>query len=290
MAPRRDPSLRTAVVFVVLALGFAGLYWVVVALSRSGVVPFSMEQAGFARKSVAGSIVWLLLSNFGPALAGVLALALCRGREGLAALGRSLVRWRVPGWLYLAGWFGILVNSGVVLVGWPAGVLRFDGSAFAPGKFLLIFFAMALFDGPLGEEVGWRGVLLPELLRRFSPLGASLGVGLVWYLWHVPLYAAEGRLQTPGAHLLFLFGCVALSVIMTWFFLRSGGSTLLMVYLHDATNYSTFLRSRLFPRVADSPLPGAAYAAALLVLAALAAAALYREGREGRQGRRAVEV
>ncbi len=281
MPARRDPALRTAVVFTALALGFAVLYWVVAELSRSGLVPFSMEQAGFARKSVAGSIVWLLLSNFGPALAGVLALALCRGRAAVADLGRSLVRWRLPGWLYVAGWFGLLVNAGVVLVAWPAGVLRFDPAAFAPVKLVLIFFVMAFVDGPLGEEIGWRGVLLPELLRRLSPLGASLVVGLVWYVWHVPLYAAEGRLETAGAHLLFLYGCLALSVVMTWFFLRSRGSVLLMVYLHDASNYATFLRSRLFPRIADSPLPSFAYAAVLFVLAALAGMALWRGRRVG---------
>jgi hypothetical protein len=89
MTTRADPALKTAIVFTALALGFAVVYWIVVALSRAGTLPFSMEHEGFGRASLAGNIVWLVFSNFGPALAAVLALALCRGREALIELGRT---------------------------------------------------------------------------------------------------------------------------------------------------------------------------------------------------------
>ena len=143
-----------------------------------------------------------------------------------------------------------MLNAAVVASGYATGTMHFDASAFAPFKFVLLFFVMAAIDGPLGEEIGWRGVLLPQLMQRFSPLVAALVVGVVWYAWHVPLYAADDKLPALGDHLLFLFSCLALSVIMTWFFLKSSASTFLMVYLHDATNYATFLRFKLFPKLA----------------------------------------
>jgi CAAX protease family protein len=271
-----EPALKTAVVFTVLALGFAVVYWIVAVLSRAGTLPFSMEHVDFGRTSLAGNIVWLVFSNFGPALAAVIALAVCRGRAALAELGRSLVRWRVPPWLYVAAWFNLVLNAAVVAVGYATGTMHFDASAFAPLKFALLFFVMAAIDGPLGEEIGWRGVLLPELMRRMSPLAAALVVGLVWYAWHVPLYAAEDKLPGLGEHVFFLYTCLALSVIMTWFFLKSGASTFLMIYLHDAANYSTFLRATLFPKLANSPWPIAVYAALLFVVALAAAVALVR--------------
>ena len=279
MTTRAEPALKTAAVFTVLALGFAVVYWIAVMLSRAGTLPFSMEHDGFGRASPAGNVVWLVFSNFGPALAGVIALALCRGRDALAELGRSLIRWRVPAWLYVVAWFGLVLNAAVVAAGYATGSLHFDPSAFAPVKFVLIFFVMAVVDGPLGEEIGWRGVLLPELMRRFSPLAAALVVGFVWYAWHVPLYAAEDKLPGLGEHVFFLYTCLALSVIMTWFFLKSGASTLLMIYLHDATNYATLLRFKLFPKLASSPWPMAVYAALLFVLACAAAVALARRAR-----------
>lgn len=279
MTTRSDPALRTAAVFTVLAIGFAVVYWLVVVLSRAGTLPFSMEHDGFGRASLAGNIVWLVFSNFGPALAAVIALALCRGREALAELGRSLIRWRIPPWLYVAAWFNLVLNAAVVVTGYTTGTLHFDASAFAPLKFVLFFFVMAAIDGPLGEEIGWRGVLLPQLMQRISPLAAALVVGVVWYAWHVPLYAAEEKLPALGDHLMFLYSCLALSVIFTWFFLKSNASTFLMIYLHDASNYATFLRVKLFPKLASSPWPTAVYAALLFVLACVAAIALVRRRR-----------
>jgi hypothetical protein len=90
------------------------------------------------------------------------------------------------------------------------------------------------------------------------------------------LYATEDKLMGLGEHAIFLYSCIALSVIMTWFFLKSRGSTFLMIYLHDATNYSTFLRSKLFPKIATTPVPIIVYIVLLLIAALLAAAALAR--------------
>jgi len=276
MSIRSDPAIKTAVLFTALALGFACVYAAAVAMAHMGILPFSMEHEGFGRASFMGSVVWLVFSNFGPALAAVIAVAIYRGRAGLANLWRSVVQWRVPGSLYRFAWFGILINAAVVIAGYATHSVQFDASALDPLKFAMLFFVMAIVDGPLGEEIGWRGVLLPELLRRMSPLSAAVIVGIVWYAWHVPSYATEDKLMGLGEHAIFLYTCIALSLIMTWFFLKSRGSTFLMIYLHDATNYSTFLRSKLFPKIAASPVPIIVYMVLLLIFALLAAAALAR--------------
>jgi membrane protease YdiL (CAAX protease family) len=226
---------------------------------------------GFARKSVAGSIVWAIFDCFGPALAAVIALAVCRGREAVVALGRSIVRWRVAPWLYIAAWFLIVANIAVVVTGYATHSLQYGPSGVSLAKFVLFFFVMAFVDGPLGEEIGWRGVLLPELLRKMPPLAAAAVVGVVWYAWHVPLYAADGRLSNAFEHVFFLYTGLALSIIFTWFFLKSNGSVFLMIYLHDATNFSTFVRFKFFHRAAESRAPALAYGAVLLLFAIAAA-------------------
>lgn len=278
-----DKPIRTAVTFVVLALGSSVAYWGFFQLWRHGLLPFSMEKGDLAPKSVPGVVVWLLFQTFGPALAAVLALAICEGSAAVRELGRRLIQWRMRSRLYVLAWFGIVINSVVVAVGLATHTLHFDGSALAPVKFVVFFFLMAILDGPLGEEVGWRGVLLPRLLRRLPPVSAALVVGFVWYLWHVPLYAISGRMPTAVEHLFFLYTCLALSCVMTWFFLASDRSVLLMVYLHNASNYSTFLRAKLFPKSADSPLLYAAYGVPLLVIAAAAVVALYSNARHERK-------
>lgn len=273
-----DPATRTAVVFTTLVFLFAGIYWASVVLSRAGTLGFSMEQDGIARGSVQGDVIWLLFSNFGPALAGIIALALCRGRAGLADLWLSLTHWKIPVWLYVAGAYGVLVNAAAVITGYLVGTAQFDAGEFMPLKFLLLFVLMAIIDGPLGEEIGWRGVLLPQLLRKMSPVTAAVLVGVIWYAWHIPIFAAqEGKLVSAADHAQFLLSNVALSVIMTWFYIKSKGSTFLMIYLHEAGNFSIMVRHKVFPLSADSDAPALVYFALLSALMVVAAVALVRQ-------------
>jgi membrane protease YdiL (CAAX protease family) len=68
------------------------------------------------------------------------------------------------------------------------------------------------------EEIGWRGFLLPRLLERFSPLEASLVVGLVWAAWHLVFLALLNvPLTTTPVPALTVFG-LATSVVLTWLY------------------------------------------------------------------------
>jgi uncharacterized protein len=101
---------------------------------------------------------------------------------------------------------------------------------------LLIALPVTLFT--FGEEYGWRGYLLPRLL----PLGevrASMLLGLIWGLWHLPLIIAG--LNYPGVNvwlaiLVFTFVTVALSFTYTWFYVASSGSVLVASVFHASTN------------------------------------------------------
>jgi pimeloyl-ACP methyl ester carboxylesterase len=89
-----------------------------------------------------------------------------------------------------------------------------------------------------GEEYGWRGYLLPRLL----PLGeirASVLIGVIWGVWHLPLLLAG--LNYPGVNIVlaiivFTFVTVALSFTYTWFYVASSGSVLVVAVFHASTN------------------------------------------------------
>lgn len=49
------------------------------------------------------------------------------------------------------------------------------------------------------EEIGWRGFALPRLLDRFDAVTASLVIGAVWAVWHLPLLVMEGSSQHGGS-------------------------------------------------------------------------------------------
>ena len=134
--------------------------------------------------------------------------------------------------LFLIAW--ILAN----LRGGSLEIPAIDGSVLSSiWTVLLVFCHNLLLGGSLGEEIGWRGFLLPLLLTRTSPLAASLMLGAVWGLWHLPidLYAGFG-LEGTGAVLARIVYVIPLSVIFTWFYVHTNGSLIVALFLHTSLN------------------------------------------------------
>ena len=105
-----------------------------------------------------------------------------------------------------------------------------------------IWFLLALPFGPMGEELGWRGFMLPKLLEKYSPLMSSVLVGLAWGIWHLASFTFPGaalpeyfdvNLGTIG---LYCLNTVALSFFYTYIHLRSRGSVFLAILLHAFFN------------------------------------------------------
>ena len=135
----------------------------------------------------------------------------------------------------------LLLFPALFLVAWGLTTMTGGRGADAGGttaRAIAIAFSFNLIlGGALGEEVGWRGFLLPQLLKRSSPLAASLLLGLVWALWHLPIDLASGfAVQGPLAIFARIFWTLPVSVIFTWLYLRSRGSLLVALFLHTSLN------------------------------------------------------
>jgi membrane protease YdiL (CAAX protease family) len=142
--------------------------------------------------------------------------------------------------------FALFFYAGLVLVSWGAssvlgieveypGLWGHSAQEVLP-LFALSFTLTALIRGGM-EEPGWRGMLLPELQRKSSPLVASLLIAVVWSLWHLPLYL-NGFYTDPlvgGMIGGFVFR-IFLSIFLTWVYNRTGGSLFCMIVLHTSFN------------------------------------------------------
>jgi len=77
----------------------------------------------------------------------------------------------------------------------------------------------------LGEEIGWRGFLVPELRRVTSFTGTALSSGLIWALWHMPVILFAGyHAEAPLWYAIVCFTVLAvgMSFALAWLRLRSG--------------------------------------------------------------------
>src|SRR5215217_533190 len=182
-----------------------------------------------------GLVLIILGANVPSAVAIVLTAVVLGWGSVRKLLGRLLI-WRVNPIWYLVVFLGpVALTGGVVLLNSLMG-----GPALSLGMSLLgiaIFFALSIFPGSaLGEEIGWRGYVLPRLQSRMSALSASLLLAPFWALWHLPLWLTGDPFNTPNFYPAFVVSAFAMSIITTWVYNSTGGSHLMVVLLHTTVN------------------------------------------------------
>ncbi len=163
----------------------------------------------------------------------------------------SILPWRLPpGWTVVA----LLFYPVMFLVIW--GLASFLGAEVIyppswgkPAANMLPLFALAfgstfLLSGG-NEEPGWRGLMQPELQKRFSPLVAALIVTVFWVLWHLPLYL-NGFYPVDLVSGMISQGIIGslVAIFLAWFYNRSGGNLFLTMFLHTGNNVT----SRFLPK------------------------------------------
>jgi membrane protease YdiL (CAAX protease family) len=170
---------------------------------------------------------------FVPFVSAIIVAGIADGIAGVGTLFRRLTRWRVaPKW-YAAAlgipilmWFTITAVG--VLLGTPVTSL-FKELGSIPVVLLVVLIPAIV------EEFGWRGFAVPAANRSWSVVTVALVVGLLFLIPHVGLYL-PGQLYDDlpiwPLPLLILAG----SVLYTWVFVGSGGSTLLAALMHAASN------------------------------------------------------
>ncbi len=259
----RPISRHPLTTFFLLAFALTWAVWVPRAAATQGLLASDLP--------IAVGQVWSWI----PAVAALVAAALTGGGAAVRDLGARLVRWRV-GWRWyvvvLVGpaAFSLTVAVVYALLGgsWEAGLPWASGGGLL--GLIPLFLVLALTDG-VGEELGWRGFALPRLLSQHNALAASMILGVLWTVWHLPLFWTVGAPLYQQPFWLILLDTLAKSVIFTWVFLHTRGSVLLAALLHAATNL--FLVSPTVAAADDLTLPLIAAAAKWVLVLAIVLAA-----------------
>lgn len=212
------------------------------------VLAFALSWVPWLGAWATGSEVLFFVGGLGPAAAAAIVAWQLGTLEPWLA---RVLRWRVSPWFYL-----FAIGFPVLLYGAPNAILALLGQHVdmalvaerAPAY--AATWITTIFLGGL-EEPGWRGFALPRLQQRYTPVRATLLLGVVWGLWHLPVQPLAIVVTVP------------LAFFYTWLFNRTH-SALLCIVLHasltPAQDHLTL--------VADSPTVD------LVVLGTLVAAAI----------------
>ena len=218
----REPA-RTLLTFFVLSYGVTWAAFITVARW----IP-AQTAAGYAV---------ILLGAYTPGIIALLLTARTEGSPGVRALLRRILIADVPVRLY------VLALTYIAVIKLTAAVLHRlvvgEWPQFGTQSLALIPVAIA-FSTPFqaGEEIGWRGFALPRLAARFGLRTASLILGLIWAVWHLPQFYIAGADTYQQSFLVWAPQVVAMSIALAWLYARSGGSLLLVMLMHSAINNS----------------------------------------------------
>jgi uncharacterized protein len=199
-------------------------------LSNAGVLPFRFP-----------FLIYIFL-GWGFIFASLIMTGLTLGKEGVISLLKRYLIWRVNWKWYLVSfllipalsYIAILLNA--VLTKTPIDfrtvlAYQFFGPSATLALFIIPFF---LFDAIAnGEEMGWRGYVLPRLQAKYNALTASLILAVIWAFWHVPKFVTHWN---SAVFFWFTVDVVAKAILLTWMYNNTRGSLLLVTLFHASFN------------------------------------------------------
>jgi len=185
--------------------------------------------------------VLYMLGIGGPLVSSAILTIKSSGLAGLCGLLSSTMIWRFSPIWYL---FAVLPIGTIYLISTGLNTL-FGGEA--PKRLLnrpshrIRPAIMGQIWVVVGEEFGWRGFALPRLYEMFGWLGSGLILGIIWAVWHLPLFFVRGSNQYGSSLTRYVLVITMWSVFMTMLYSRTGGSVLICMIFHAASNVWGFV-------------------------------------------------
>lgn len=189
----------------------------------------------------------IFLGAFGPSLVAIFLMLLRGNKEDQKDFWDRIINFKRISWkwyLIILFIFPFILFVGYSFYSLLGGDLpplsNYTSGITSPGDFLFLLGIMLL-GGPLAEELGWRGYSLDLLQEKYGKLNASVILGGIWVLWHLPLFFIEGTSQhQKGFGIAFWswsLQILLISVIFTWVYNNTQRSILGAVLLHLMANF-----------------------------------------------------
>jgi membrane protease YdiL (CAAX protease family) len=176
----------------------------------------------------------------GPSLSGIFLTWITAGRSGVRELFSRLLRARIR-----PRWYAPLLIPPLLVLTILFTLKTFLSPVYTPNLFLM----GVLFGVPAGllEEIGWTGFAFPKMSSQHNPLGASILLGLLWGLWHLPVVNYLGTATPHGAYwfpffLAFAVAMTAMRVLISWLYTNTK-SVLITQFMHISSTGSLVIFS-----------------------------------------------
>jgi membrane protease YdiL (CAAX protease family) len=221
---------KVPVRFFFVTFLWSWLFWIIpIILSRIGVISIINFKS-----SIYGLLV--IIGAFGPAMGAFISLYTIDGKGSVKKYLKSFISlnfgWKV--WLAI-----ILVTGFSSFIAWFVPELFGENrlQSNLPNIYILpVYILFILFLGGGQEEIGWRGYILSFLERKFGLIIGSLILGIIWSIWHIPLWYFPGSNQIYMNFFGFIVLCIGGSYFYSWVIASSGNRLLSGIIVHGFAN------------------------------------------------------
>ena len=239
---------KELVFYFLIAYAFSWILWFPVLLFSNGIISGSYEVF-----KVLG-----IIGSFGPFVAATLLTLKNEGKVGLKNLYKRTFQVKLGWW-----WVPVLfVIPAGVLIAHLLNILFFNATfpitemLLNPWLIPVFFFIMLIIGGPLAEEFGWRGYAQFRLENNFNALNSGIILGIIWSLWHIPLFLMIGQPQHDYIPFwIFMVTDVLFSVYMIWLMNNTKKSLIPAFFIHNWMNISFVMFALMEPKAGGNYIP-----------------------------------
>jgi membrane protease YdiL (CAAX protease family) len=212
-------------------------------------------------KNAAGSLE--MLFGTGPFISAIIVALIYRGKSGVKELFRKIITWKVSVRWYIWALILPVIPQWIGLFLWAqltGTELRLPTLTDYLSSWLQIALISAAYY--VTEELGWRGFMLARILSMHTWIKSSLLVGVIWSIWHYPLWITSAWATTGSLkHVVLMVTAssvfaTGMSVMLTWIFKNTRGSILLAMLLHGSSQANL---TKMYAAAGDSSLLGSSF-------------------------------
>ena len=228
----KSKNLKQSFIFISMVIGLSYfVFWGPIALLK-------LKTANLVDGKIYNipAFIFFLIGGFVPSLTGIILTWVFERKEGLKKLFLSAINFKIgsPSLIIIIIYAISLGFLQLILYTFLGGTLDYSQFIHQLPTILPLIIL-----GPLSEEFGWRGFLQKRISLEFSPILGSIIIGVVWSLWHLPLFYMIGTSQHDFniPFIPFMISLICSSFIYTYLYYKSSGNLFAAILLHWITTY-----------------------------------------------------
>jgi membrane protease YdiL (CAAX protease family) len=231
MNENKEFEIRNTLLFLAITFGWTWLFWLPSVLSPIG----HSDQLFF---------MLFIIGGYGPFVGAFSLTYINEKKEGVKALWKRFwnlrieIKWLLITILLIPALYAVSSLVVIIIQGTPP-ILTFLSQPWV----IFNYFLTAFFAGGFSEEFGWRGYALDRFQVKVGALISSLIIGVIWGLWHLPVWFIAGDPHGIGGipdFFLFLLETTFLSILYTWLYNNTNKSIFIAVIFHTIFNFMSF--------------------------------------------------